>query len=151
MRRVTTAVATYRGRQAHAGSQSPGRRAMRILRPQPDLPPPHRPRRPLPPPGPARSPLRCRLRLADGRVFNGGCPPARHRAIQLGLLHADTAAARRAHARHATARRQLAVDRRRRPEHYLPGGAGGRPRLARNLLAARRADRRRRLRHAQPR
>ena len=35
--------------------------------------------------------LRCRVRLADGRVFTGALPPARHRAIQLGLLHAETA------------------------------------------------------------
>ena len=31
------------------------------------------------------------------------CPPARHRALQLGLLHADTRRARRAHARHPRA------------------------------------------------
>jgi hypothetical protein len=41
----------------------------------------------------ARSPgveLRCRVRLADGRVFAGALPPERHRSLHLGLLHADT-------------------------------------------------------------
>lgn len=60
-----------------AGSRRPAanhsaRNAMRIVRPQP-------------------AGLRCRVRLADGRVFTGALPPARHRAIQLGMLHADTA------------------------------------------------------------
>jgi hypothetical protein len=37
-----------------------------------------------------REGLRCRLRLADGRVFSGPLAPERHRALQLGLLHAET-------------------------------------------------------------
>jgi hypothetical protein len=45
---------------------------MRIVRPQP-------------------AGLRCRVRLADSRTFTGALPPARHRAIQLGMLHANTA------------------------------------------------------------
>jgi hypothetical protein len=60
-----------------AGSGRPAanqsvRSAMRIVRPQP-------------------AGLRCRVRLADGRVFTGALPPARHRAIQLGMLHSETA------------------------------------------------------------
>src|SRR4051812_18327232 len=88
------------------------------------------------PNGSARSPMRivrlqpglaCRVRRADGRVVTARLPPARHRAIQLGLLHADsggfvelTPGTRRADG-------TLAVDRRRRPEHYLPGGGCGDP------------------------
>jgi hypothetical protein len=34
--------------------------------------------------------LRCRVRLADGRTFTGALAPARHRALQLGLLHSGT-------------------------------------------------------------
>ena len=44
---------------------------------------------------------------------------------------------------------RLELDRRRRPEHYLPGGASGDRDWLAGLLGARRADRRRRLRHAQ--
>ena len=32
----------------------------------------------------ARETLRCRVRLADGRVFSGPLGPERHRALQLG-------------------------------------------------------------------
>ena len=35
-----------------------------------------------------REGLRCRVRLADGRVFSGPLAPERHRALQLGVLHA---------------------------------------------------------------
>ena len=38
----------------------------------------------------SRRGLRCRVRLADGRVFRGALPAARHRALQLGMLHAQT-------------------------------------------------------------
>jgi hypothetical protein len=34
--------------------------------------------------------LACRVRLANGRVVAGLLPAARHRAIQIGMLHADT-------------------------------------------------------------
>ena len=34
--------------------------------------------------------LRCRVRLADGRVFCGELPAWRHRALQLGMLHAQS-------------------------------------------------------------
>jgi hypothetical protein len=95
-----------------AANHSP-RSAMRIVRPQP-------------------AGLRCRVRLADGRVFHRRAatrpPPgdpawdAAHRCRR----------ARRAHPRHALPRGKLALDRRRRPEHYLAGGAAGR----RDWLAA---------------
>ena len=72
--------------------------------------------------------LRCRVRLADGRVFTGALPAERHRRLHLGLLHSGsdglvelTPGTRRHDGR-------LEVDRRNRPEHYLPGGGGsGRP------------------------
>ena len=38
-----------------------------------------------------RERLRCRTRLADGRVFAGDLAPERHRALQLGMLHQHTA------------------------------------------------------------
>lgn len=37
-----------------------------------------------------RDGLRCRIRLADRRVFVGKLAPARHRALQFGMLHAQT-------------------------------------------------------------
>jgi hypothetical protein len=83
------------------------RSAMRIVRPQP-------------------AGLRCRVRLADGRVFTGALPPERHRAIQLGMLHADTAELVELTPGTRGADGKLALDRRRRAEHYLPGGAAGR-------------------------
>ena len=117
---------------------------MHILRP------PTSPAQPAPAPllaaGAGAGPLPCRVRLADGRVFTGALPAARHRSLQLGLLHADTAelveltpGTRRADGR-------LDVDRRRHAEHFLPGGASGDPQLAARAARARRADRRRHLR-----
>jgi hypothetical protein len=94
-----------------AGSGRPAanhstRSAMRIVRPQP-------------------AGLRCRVRLADGRVFTGALPPERHRAIQLGMLHADTAELVELTPGTRSLDGKLALDRRRRAEHYLPGGAAG--------------------------
>src|SRR4051794_10819260 len=93
------------GRGGPAANQS-ARSAMRIVRPQP-------------------AGLRCRVRLADGRVFSGALPPARHRAIQLGMLHADTDELVELTPGTRSLDGKLALDRRRRPEHYLPGGAAG--------------------------
>src|SRR5512135_2704896 len=68
-----------------------------------------------------REGLRCRVRLADGRVFTGGLAPERHRALQLGMLHERTsgfvelAAGRRREGR-------LRITTRRRSDHFLPGG-----------------------------
>jgi len=78
----------------------------------------------------ARSPgleLRCRVRLANGRVFAGALPPERHRSLHLGLIHSDSdgLVELTPGTRHEDGR--LEVDRRARAEHYLPGGASGTP------------------------
>jgi hypothetical protein len=103
------------GSRRPAANQDP-RSAMRIVRPQP-------------------AGLRCRVRLADGRVFTGALPPARHRSIQLGMLHADTAELVELTPGTRSAGGKLALDRRRRAEHYLPGGAAGRRDWLEALLA----------------
>ena len=120
----------------------PTTRVMRILRPQ-SAPSP-RPRAPAVPraAGAGGARLRCRVRLADGRVFTGELPAARHRALQLGMLHADTAElveltprhpdrGRRAAARPARPARALPA-RRRRPESR----AGSPPCSARRARSA---------------
>ena len=67
--------------------------------------------------------LRCRVRVADGRVFAGDLPPERHRALQLGLLHANSdglielAAGARRDGR-------LQITTRKRADHFLPGANG---------------------------
>ena len=85
--------------------------------------------------------MRCRLRLADGRIFAGALAPERHRALQLGILHAQTAGLVEVA---AGARRdgRLQITTRRRTDHFLPGGqAGGGDWLGPLLaLAARHAD-----------
>src|SRR2546421_13025641 len=68
--------------------------------------------------------LRCRVRLADGRVFAGELAPQRHRSLQIGLLHQETeglvelAAGMRCDGR-------LQITTRRRADHFLPGGRSG--------------------------
>jgi hypothetical protein len=89
-----------------------------------------------------REELRCRVRLADGRVFSGALAPERHCALQLGVLHEQTdglvelAAGARRDGR-------LQITTRRRADHFLPGGhAGGGDWLQALLeLAGRHADR----------
>ena len=71
------------------------------------------------------SELGCRVRLADGRVFRGALPAARHRALQLGMLHAQTAGLVELTPGTRSPDGRLEIDRRRRREHYLPGGASG--------------------------
>ena len=73
----------------------------------------------------AREGLRCRVRLADGRVFTGPLAPERHRALQLGILHEQTAGLVEIA---AGARRdgRLQITTRRRADHFLPGGQAGR-------------------------
>jgi hypothetical protein len=93
--------------------------------------------------GTARETLRCRVRLADGRVFSGPLAPERHRALQLGVLHGQSdglvelAAGPRRDGR-------LRITTRRRADHFLPGGAAGGGEWLRALLglAARHAGRR---------
>jgi hypothetical protein len=65
------------------------------------------------------------VRLADGRVYRGELPAERHRAIQLGMLHADTAELVELTPGTRAPGGKTELDRRRRPEHYLPRGAGG--------------------------
>ena len=75
----------------------------------------------------AREGLRCRVRLADGRVFTGALAPERHRALQLGILHEQTGGLVELA---AGARRdgRLQITTRRRADHFLPGGQAGRSR-----------------------
>jgi len=87
-------------------------------------------------PGPAASPrgLRCRVRLDDGRTFSGELPASRHRALQLGMLHAESdglvelAAGRRHDG-------NLRIATRQRADHFLPGGRNGSPGWLGALLA----------------
>jgi hypothetical protein len=122
---------------------------MRILRPQSEPSP--RPNGPAAPEaaGAGGALLRCRLRLASGRIFTGALPAARHRALQLGMLHADTAELVELTPGVRPPGGKVAIDRRRRPEHYLAGGASGSPRWldallehAERIVAGEYADRR---------
>ena len=81
-----------------------------------------------------REPLRCRVRLADGRVFTGALEPERHRALQLGVLHEQTGGLVELA---AGARRdgRLQITTRRRADHFLPGGGAGREDWLAALLA----------------
>jgi hypothetical protein len=92
-------------------------------------------------PSPATG-LRCRVRLADERVFTGALAPERHRALQLGLLHSasDGVVEIAAGARRAG---DLRIHTRERRDHFLPGGATGHHDWLDGLLAlaARHADR----------
>jgi hypothetical protein len=86
--------------------------------------------------------LRCRIRLADGRLFAGDLEPERHRALQIAMLHrlthglVELAAGSRRDGR-------LLINIRRRADHFLPGGAAGEDGWLGALLelAARHADR----------
>jgi hypothetical protein len=82
----------------------------------------------------AREGLRCRIRLADGRTFAGPLAPARHRALQLGILHEHTAGLVELA---AGARRdgRLRITTRRRADHFLPGGGAGEHDWLQPLLA----------------
>jgi len=78
--------------------------------------------------------LRCRVRLADGRMFAGELPAERHRALQLGMLHADSDGLVELA---AGARRDgtLAISTRNRRDHFLPGGDTGQGDWLERLLA----------------
>ncbi|WP_028064652.1 hypothetical protein [Solirubrobacter soli] len=106
---------------------------MHILRP-PTSPAPPAPAPSLITAGAGAGPLPCRVRLADGRVFTGALPAARHRSLQLGLLHADTAGLVELTPGTRRADGRLEVDRRRQLEHFRPGGAGGEAGWLRALL-----------------
>jgi hypothetical protein len=68
--------------------------------------------------------LPCRVRLQDGRVFSGELPAARHRALQLGMLHPDSEGLVELTPGTRPPDGKLELDQRRRSCHYLPGGAG---------------------------
>jgi hypothetical protein len=125
MRGLTAASPLVEAGRLTPTPKHPDRRAMRILRPQTEPPP--RPHAPAVPPaaGAGGALLRCRVRLVDGRVVRGELPAERHRAIQLGMLHGDTAQLVELTPGTRPAGGKLELDRRRRPEHYLPGGASG--------------------------
>src|SRR5450755_3117738 len=78
--------------------------------------------------------LRCRVRLADGRMFAGELPAERHRALQLGILHAGSDGLVELA---AGARRDgnLAISTRNRADHFLPGGNTGQANWLERLLA----------------
>ena len=83
--------------------------------------------------------LPCRIRLEDGRLFTGELSAARHRALQLGLLHADSdglveiAAGRREDGKLRIITRPRPP--RIRPDHFLPGGASGKAAWLEAILA----------------
>jgi len=74
--------------------------------------------------------LRVRVRLADGRIYSGQLSPARHRALQFGMLHAHTdglveiAAGTRRNG-HLELKTRPRADRPARPEQFPPGGRSG--------------------------
>ena len=78
--------------------------------------------------------LRCRVHVADGRTFSGELPPERHRALQVGLLHADSDGLVELA---AGARRDgnLQITTRTRADHFLPGGKAGAEDWLESLLA----------------
>ena len=83
--------------------------------------------------------LPCRVRLEDGRIFSASLPAARHRALQLGMLHTDSnglvelAAGRREDGKLRIVTRPRPP--RTRPDHFLPGGSSGREGWLAGLLA----------------
>jgi hypothetical protein len=78
--------------------------------------------------------LECRVRLGDGRVFAGPLPAARHRAIQLGMLHADTRGFVELTPGTRPPGGKVQINRRHRAEHFLPGGGAGQRRWLARLL-----------------
>jgi CHC2 zinc finger len=78
--------------------------------------------------------LRCRVTLPDGRHASGELPVERHRAIQLWMLHRHTRGLVELTPGTRELEGRLYVDRRSRPEHYLPGGARGDKRWLVRLL-----------------
>ena len=69
--------------------------------------------------------LRCRVRLADGRVFCGELPAWRHRALQLGMLHAGSEGLVELTPGTRPPGGKVKINRRTDTRHYLPGGADG--------------------------
>ncbi len=69
--------------------------------------------------------LPCRVRLADGRVYSGTLPAARHRALQLGMLHCETDGLVELTPGTRRPGAKVDIDRRKQTEHYLLGGGRG--------------------------
>ena len=87
--------------------------------------------------------LRCRVRLADGRVFSGELPATRHRALQLGMLHAQSDGLVELSAGTRPPDGRLEISRRKRAK--IPSRRRHtNPRVARRAAATRTADRQRR-------
>ena len=74
---------------------------------------------------PQKKALRCRVRVADGGVFCGELPAWRHRALQLGMLHAQTEGLVELTPGTRPPGAKVKINRRTDARHYLPGGAGG--------------------------
>jgi hypothetical protein len=74
---------------------------------------------------PRKEALRCRVRLADRRVFCGELPPWRHRALQLGMLHAESEGLVELTPGTRPPGGKVKINRRTDACHYLPGGADG--------------------------
>jgi hypothetical protein len=68
--------------------------------------------------------LPARIRLADGRVYDGPLARERHQRVQLGLLHADSRGYLEVCPGPRPRGGKVEVDRRRRREHYVPTGSG---------------------------
>lgn len=73
---------------------------------------------------PARA-LATKLRLADGRIYEGELAPARHRRLHLGLLHADSDGYVEIAAGRRSAGGKLRITTRKDRGHFLPGGGRG--------------------------
>ena len=76
--------------------------------------------------GPQANGLRCRVRLADGRMFCGELPPCRHRALQLGMLHAESEGLVELSPGTRPPSGKLEISRRKRAK-FVPGGGTGAP------------------------
>ena len=73
---------------------------------------------------PATVTLPCRVRVVDGRTFSGQLPAARHRALQLGLLHSESDGLVELTPGTRPPDGKVQLNRRKHDCHYLPAGAG---------------------------
>ena len=79
--------------------------------------------------------LPCKVRLADGRLFDEAIPPERHRSLHLGMLHQQTAGYVEIAAGPRPPGGKVQLNNRSKPHGFLPGGATGDPNWLTNLLA----------------
>lgn len=75
----------------------------------------------------AEATLAISVRLPDGRETDREYPASRHREIHLGFLHRESRGFVELAAGHRDGRGELAIYTRRRPDHFLAGGATGGP------------------------